>query len=1583
MADKIIFEVVATAKGVKVVQQQTDKLANSTDRANKSTKKLDKSRDAYNRREKGAANISSNSTKNFSKMQQGIDGGGGSGGLVRAYALLAANVFALTAAFGVLSRSAQIDTLVESMEILSTTGGTFIRNLAREMQEASGGAIDLAQAFRQVSLASSAGLNTTEIEGLTKVARGAATSLGRNLPDAMDRIFRGAIKLEPEILDEIGLFVRVDEAAQKFATTNGKVVSTLTQVEKRQAFLNEILEQGGRKFSQYAEEVEPDVFVKLGAALQDIAQNALSLVNEAFKPFLSFLSESKGVLTALFGVVVVSLLKLAIPAIGQFNQKLAQSATLAATNASDYADGLKTTAKAKREETIQFVKDEKTKKEALMAGRADVGSATYNRGTADEKNTLKRLKGTTDMEEKAVLTNQRITDLKKKQGTLSAKNNKLINQELKVLKQDKVVLDAIVLDNKELLRLEKEQLRVGEQNFLVDKNQRKLDAKALMTKTVAGVTGTAETDGVIAGFKDLGKQIKTTEFTGNKFTKTLKGGMLGLKGSIGILGVGFSSLMASLGPIIMAFTILAPVIAIIGKNMGLGSKEAQELAVSLDKISDANENLLKRVSTQVEGMKSLKNTFLETLKASEAFFKGTLEGLEAIKDLNEELEFFLKTATDTALFLEFIKSIVGADMETKVLTQTVRTLSGAFLGLASTNPEKAIKLFGEEFRESALAASTLDESREALRQLRLELNQTDDGKNFLDKVKDEDKFMKRYLAGTSDVGDVQMKLVNGFNISDKALIKQGHEYFKLSKSIKLADGALILSQRTSEENLQTMDTALPVIRKNKEEYENLRSALEGAKDSVQKFQASFMPKTKVDDVLSSFETILAKVNEMSDEAEKTKFFESFGDSDNFLAPLMKEITEAGKIIIQDPIFGTQFRVATNEDALRMIVEEFKNYKETIMLAKLEQKQFTSALKQFNKISAAGGEIATKAVAEQIKLATSKRKVAQEELVVAARATGMSEASALSLVEQLSILTDISEIRVKIDGLTLSDNQKDSLKGSALAAHNLQYEERVALQTQEQQISILNEKIQQNILKANKELNKQKVKGIELDQKIAQLGKTGSAVLNPQAAAKAEVDAAFKSAEFAKEEVRIKTALLDYEMQILQIRLKIMRNDAGANSPIGQEIGFAAGEQGEGSAATGLFASGDIANKALKEALGIEDDNIGKQLKISVSTAISNGFKTGVSDGISASNDAIKNVLAGDSDDKEGDIRLIRMQTLRDTTKSLAEDMKKLGPEGEAAAAVMQGALVMADAFTTMSEVFNRVDEDGKKVAVTMGEKIAAGAAFAAQALGQINQMMAANSRAAVAEIDKQIEAEKKRDGKSTQSLSKIKQLETKKEAMKKKAFEQDKKMKMAQTVASTAAGIAGVLAGITDPIVTAPMAFATAVLIGAMGAASLAMISKTSYQGGGGSIDKPTAQSLSIGKRDNKVDVSRGPSSGELAYMRGARGTGTNANNFTATGGAYGMRNYAHSGEGILVGEQGPEVIQPTQPVDVIPMGTGGAQNVNFTINAVDADGIETVLENQRGNIIGMIRSAANGYGTGFLEEVDTDVVSSGGYQKA
>ena len=92
-----------------------------------------------------------------------------------------------------------------------------------------------------------------------------------------------------------------------------------------------------------------------------------------------------------------------------------------------------------------------------------------------------------------------------------------------------------------------------------------------------------------------------------------------------------------------------------------------------------------------------------------------------------------------------------------------------------------------------------------------------------------------------------------------------------------------------------------------------------------------------------------------------------------------------------------------------------------------------------------------------------------------------------------------------------------------------------------------------------------------------------------------------------------------------------------------------------------------------------------------------------------------------------------------------------------------------------------------------------------------------------------------------------------------------------------------------------------------------------------------------------------------------------------------GRRGYANGGDGIVVGERGPEVISPAAPVDITPnyaMG-GQSQNVNFNINAVDAAGVEDVLINQRGNIIRMIREAANENGERFLETIDTQTYGS------
>jgi hypothetical protein len=291
-------------------------------------------------------------------------------------------------------------------------------------------------------------------------------------------------------------------------------------------------------------------------------------------------------------------------------------------------------------------------------------------------------------------------------------------------------------------------------------------------------------------------------------------------------------------------------------------------------------------------------------------------------------------------------------------------------------------------------------------------------------------------------------------------------------------------------------------------------------------------------------------------------------------------------------------------------------------------------------------------------------------------------------------------------------------------------------------------------------------------------------------------------------------------------------------------------------------------------------------------------------------------------------------------------------------AAIEGALALSSAFTAFGESAN------------MSDKLAA----VGSAIGAISQIMAANSKAQIANIDQQIEAEKRRDGQSVQSLARIQAMEKKKDAIARKSFETNKKLQIAQTIVNTASAA---IKAYTD--LPFPANVALSALITAIGAKQLAIISKTQYQGGAGSIAEAPQTALSIGGRGNSVDVGQRASAGELAYLRGGQGVGTNANNFTPA--AMGRKGYADGADGITVGERGPEVITAAAPIDITPnyaLG-GGTTNVNFNISAVDGASVQNMLNEQQGNIIAMIRQAANDNGEGFLESVDPTVYGGTG----
>ena len=1596
--DKVVFEIIATAKGVKVVQQQTDKLARSVDNADKSTKKLTKTRDTYNRKEKGAAQISSNQTKNFSKMQQGIDGGGGSGGLVRAYALLAANVFALTAAFGVLSRSAQIDTLTQSMEVLSTTGGTYVKSLAKNMQEASGFAIDLAQSFRQVSLAASAGLNTSEIEGLTKVAKGAAISLGRNLPDAMDRIFRGAIKLEPEILDEIGLFIRVDEAAQKYARNNGKVTSSLTQVEKRQAFLNEILEQGTRKFAEYAEEIKPDPYVRLGAALGDIAQGGLSLLNGVLGPLLNILADSKGLLTAVFGVLVFSLLKKAIPAMRQFNTQIAKNAAEAADNAREYTAGLKASTTAEVQETNRKLAE---KGKLLEADRKLTGKGKGRTGqSAAAISANKLLKVEMDGQKRLNALKIKEKELEKQILNSGKKQQALLKQDLADMQVELRNLEAQERLTNKIANNEARGRIDPKKGSLSKRRQEKLDERATSTTILAGASNKAEQQGMRAGFKELNEGLKTnTEKLG-----TGSKAMTRFSGTVSILGTGMSRLMMMLGPVLMGISLLSPIIFKLAKALGIGSVATKAFDTSLKNVNDQFENLGKRFNSQIKGMQSLTFSFRQTLVASIAFNKNQVETIDTVLGLEKSFTEWQAVATPFQKWWEGTKNWFGFGREASKDAAILEGSKASMLALALAGDTSLVSMytvagvetgkFMEQVKNQTIATNNLAQAE----------------KEHKDVLNTLSPAIQAQLADAIKFG-IENDKNSGYTFDRiNKLGKEGSALVKIAKLRRIEGVAIIetnkavdTSNLNSETGLAVMKKQAPFLKARSEAMQNLQSAIKGGEESIGKFNQAMMPKTKVDEILGSFTSIQAKIDELTliDPDKVNGYFEGFADVDNPLAPLFTSMFE-DKTIIKN---GTEeiirvlkegFGAPEIKDALKTVQKEFDGYRLTIIKAKTELKLLKDQEKQFSKIAAAG-EGVNKLQQNLITKQSEKRlEIAQKLTDITVRNAGFGRKEFAEKIKSFNLLTTEKDEEDWLTKNKITRVQMLALQNQLMDEANITRETAILQETE--------------VDRVKKQYNTELLKQLDLELKVTEAKRSNlglqlqlSSAL--RGAKPRDVDNATQTIKAAKEK-------FDYEVSAIDMKKKILEAEEGIllarTRVLLMELGMVKKDPETGENTTILTAQAQTWLDALGKGFAAKSGALDAGLKsaaltfgLATANAIGTSFKPGSGSGIlGAIQGAATGVASTDKDgmidsgrvDGEGNAIMVQglnnqtaaVQVLRSSYQELAETMGQFGPAGTIVAGVAQASLTLMTGIdnqvagnnaiqAALKDTSNGFEENDVALAKSAGT-----AQMAGTVLSGIGQAMAANSKGQIQEVDQQIAAEKRRDGKSKESLAKIAQMEKKKEAMQKKAFEQNKKVQMAVTIANTAASIMAALSA--PPIGLGPTAgMPMAIMAGAMGALQLAVIAKTKYQGGASSVQQPSAQKMSVGTRNNSVDVSRGGSAGELSYIRGERGAGSGANNFTASGGAMGKKGYASGGEGILVGERGPELVVPSQKVDVIPNDrlSGGAQNINFSINAVDAAGVEDLLINQRGNIIRMIREAANDTGERFLETVDTQTYGS------
>jgi hypothetical protein len=1574
--------------GIELVGKKADKAAKSMDKMSDATDGANKRKKRYNKVEKGVAGATSNSTKAFTKQAGAIQGG-----LVPAYAILAANVFAVSAAFGVLQRSAALEQLEAGLIAVGNAGGRNLPFIANELVKITDSAISAEAAMRATAVAASSGFSSAQLMDLTRVAKGASLALGRNLPDAIDRLVRGTAKLEPEILDELGILVRLDDATRKYATQIGKTAGQLTNFERQQAFLNATIEQGKKKFSLITETIPVNEFDRLAATFSNATQSILEFINDGLEPLIKLLADSPATLMTLTGTIGAMGLSTMVAPLTE----MASSSADAAQAALDKMN------KTSEKTTKTFARMGKGMQQFnFMPPSAKALEESFKNGSINAKDLRK-----TTIATQASVTRMGNTNLNKQKELEALRRVGRVNRTKAQNAEVKGILKA--------LANRKAMLKINKQNLVVMKSMLATEAAGGVVSAASIAAGTGVNASLLIR-KEMMETIGTSGFFGafstvfsgfgKSFIEAFKPGLgmlarIGLLlGSLKTLALGFLGTIGKFaGPIGLTLTALTavyfyfkdfidPILAKVGKAFGFVGEEAKtavekasstfnsftgitvqlntalanstsegekftailkvqvglmdQLGLAIKKANDARfdetqarisaifkevdqaENEKTRIENEIKQKKSALRALRETpAKPTNSFAPG-MDRLEDVKRRKAAIQ-------ELAAEIKTLQSVLESS------SKKVTTLLDQSGKIDSKDSATAIEIINSAARK-ATAAGTLAESMDAKEML---TDYASDLSNVSKQLNDQ-------------MGETSKKIT--YYVYDKATGEKQKREFIITHREQLEELVRLMNQQSASK--------LASIESSGDLFSNLDKSL-----------ITFSEKAKgpFSDLQRELDALKNNMSNLADDNEASAFLRQFfkeaqdgpGTVTGKLAILRKE---AGKSL-DGPITTDDLKLFTTfEDNLNGLIKGFQETKKNIIDLTAKQKLLSDLQKQAPQLTKAALDAEQNVIREKIKLIDDEL-MAREMILRLSGLEGDKLEEVKASNEQI--------LQLQRDRLTLSNQEVG--------------EKEIGLKHDLAMLPVL--KTQNTIAKeaASLELQRSKTTAVLLSTtgKLTTLQKNEfqlQAIENTVAAITKENELVTKrlDLEIKLRGIQLKEGVTDQaKLDQIDKYLQELRENIGLEQQL-LDIKLDQAKAAKDAAIVGQITSANQSISSRRAELSGVDtaraqDTYGSNIAaIGTSTAMANtkaaqgvvaaevglaeSQMNGTPEEVTEAKGSLAAAEAAQKDTESQGNRLVAMTQLNEAMRlqnTLTEGIVSgYGAAGAAMNQMTQGAEMLTSSLQNMAATGPTLENVGHAIAA-------------------IGQMAAGSAKAEVAAIDQQIKAEQKRDGKSKESLAKIRSLEKKKEAAERKAFERKKKADMAGIVIATASSVMQSFKNAGGFPLGMPMALA----MGAIGAMQLSMVASQQYQGGGAStadVSGPTG--ISVGSRNNSVDLAKGNNAaGELAYARGESGIGTGMSNFQARPAYMGKRHRAVGGytTGFMVGEQGPELFMPDTPGEIVSadesqnMMSGGVPNVNFTISAIDAQGVEQVLLGQRENIIGMIREAAHGNGEFFLEGVN------------
>ena len=683
--------------------------------------------------------------RDFAKESQGL------GGLVRLYATVAANLFAVGAAFNTLKEAMNTTNMVEGLNQLGATSGQSLGTLAKNLASASGGALSLRDSMEATAKATSAGMSGKQLMQLGSVARNASQALGLSMTDAVSRLTRGITKLEPELLDELGIFTKIDKATEDYARSVGKSASALTDFERGQAFANAVLKEGTDKFA--AINIPTNPYDKLLASLKDLAQNGLEAVNKVLGPLLNSLSQSPGALTTGIAYLSAMLVKQALPAITQYREGLVASAAAAAKAAE---------ARAADAKAAQVSQADKVKEMAEAAAEKEVAAADAAAKKIESirgSSFGKQSKGYAILQKAAQDVTKEELDYLNKVGA-------------RYEKQGKIDIAGRYYEAARAIQASKK----AEEDYgrVVDETTRKLNQQQSLWTARGRAEILAKRTADVAASKQILSQASTDTSTIGVF-----GAFSEMRKSLGESQMGpiRKSFTAIRGAATIAMTAITGLIGALQGIIGLGAA-ITGLAAIIDswftKNSEQAKAFTDAIETSTEAIKTYERTlaFLEkqnpevlfqskSLTAQANAIQGLVDGLSTLREKFQELD---KATKGWDRFTDSLAALIGRDQLSKFAEATVSNIVQTIAAIDS-----------EVARETALKTVTAELGAAGDNQIQWLEAIKKGGPEAAKKVESIEKGLKK-------VADAQSVVASRSTEFDESIKKLGNTYKDFTKS---------------------------------------------------------------------------------------------------------------------------------------------------------------------------------------------------------------------------------------------------------------------------------------------------------------------------------------------------------------------------------------------------------------------------------------------------------------------------------------------------------------------------------------------------------------------------------------------------------------------------------------------------------------------------------------------------------------------------------------------------------------------------------------------------------------------------------